>query len=109
MPKPVTASFGPAAPVPAAKPNARLDKPPKAKIKAKGKKASVSVAFSADASASTFKCKLDTAPFAPCTSPFAFKAKVGRHTFTVMALNAAGEAGTAAAAGFKVVKAAPKK
>lgn len=50
-------------------------------------------AFTADAPA-TFECRIDIAPFAPCTSPFTSAALTdGVHTFAVRARDAAGNPG----------------
>jgi hypothetical protein len=60
-----------------------------ARIK-KAKRKAIFTFGSPDASAS-FMCKLDKRPFAPCTSPTTFKhLRIGRHRFTVEAVNAAG-------------------
>jgi hypothetical protein len=47
--------------------------------------------FSSDDPTSAFTCQLDDKPVAPCTSPVALKhVKKGKHTFTVIAVDAAG-------------------
>jgi hypothetical protein len=57
---------------------------------------------SADPSA-TFMCKLDKRAFAPCTSPATFKhLRIGRHTFLVEAVSAAGPDPTPATFSFKL-------
>jgi hypothetical protein len=64
--------------------------------------------FKASVSGSTFKCKLDSAAFAACTSPLTTKKlKFGKHTLSVRATNSAGGAGRAAKASFKVIKKRP--
>jgi hypothetical protein len=49
-----------------------------------------SFAFAADQPGARFECKLDKARFRPCRSPFSRRAKPGRHTFQVRAVNGAG-------------------
>ncbi len=50
-------------------------------------------------------CRLDAKPFKECTSPATVTAKVGTHVFTVVAIDAAGNADpTAAAKQIKVVR-----
>jgi hypothetical protein len=47
--------------------------------------------FQSSEPGSTFRCKLDSHPFAPCSSPQTYKhLKPGRHTFKVAAIDAAG-------------------
>ena len=47
--------------------------------------------FTANETGSTFNCSLDTAPFAPCTSPVTVNGlALGNHTFRVRARDAAG-------------------
>jgi hypothetical protein len=83
-------------------PQTTITSAPKATVKTKEKSASYSVEFSAS-EAATFKCSLDDAPFASCTSPATGKAKKGSHTFSVIATDTAGNADpTAATATWKV-------
>jgi hypothetical protein len=58
-------------------------------VKSKKKKARASVSFSSEAGA-RFECKLDAGAFGACSSPLALKLKKGRHTFSVRAIDAAG-------------------
>ena len=76
----------------------------KKRVKAKKKTAQVKFTFSSDEAGSTFMCRLDAKPFAECTSPTTVKARVGTHVFSVVAIDAAGNAdSTAAAKQIKVV------
>ncbi len=53
--------------------------------------AAASFTFSANEPGSTFACRVDAAPFAPCTTPFAATASsAGTHTFDVRATDPAG-------------------
>lgn len=56
--------------------------------KSKSKKATFE--FSSSEPNSTFKCSLDGVVFESCTSPKSYKVKTGRHSFTVLAKDAAG-------------------
>lgn len=80
--------------------------PPK-KIRTAKKKASVKFTFSADTRGATFRCKLDKAAYAPCTSPKRFKAKLGKHKFSVVAVKDGIADPTPATFKFKVVKKSP--
>ena len=93
------------APPPA--PSTTLKSHPKPKLKTKKKKTKVSFSFSSDTAGATFKCKLDKGSFAPCTSPKKYKVKLGKHTFSVEAVSAAGTDSTPATFSFKVVKKKP--
>ena len=79
------------------RPNTALRKP-----KVKGK--TVTLKFSSTEADSTFTCKLDRKPARECSSPQRYrKLKKGRHTVTVTATDAAGNADrTPAKARFKV-------
>jgi hypothetical protein len=73
--------------------------------KDKTKKKTATFEFSASEPA-TFECALDgKQQFKPCTSPFTVKVKKGKHTFTVLATDASGNADpTPASDGWKVKK-----
>ncbi|HKG26100.1 MAG TPA: S8 family serine peptidase, partial [Thermomicrobiales bacterium] len=59
--------------------------------KKRTKKRKATFAFSADEPGSTFECKLDRKPFAPCRSPRKVKKlKAGKHKFLVRATDAVG-------------------
>jgi hypothetical protein len=51
---------------------------------------------------SSFQCKLDKQAFAPCTSPHTVKVKKGKHTFSVQAVDQAGNVGSPATDTWKV-------
>ncbi len=84
-------------------PETRIDKAPKDKLKAK-KKAKATYSFSSDEPGSTFLCRIDKKPQAPCSSPLKLKKlKKGKHRFEVVAVDAAGNADASAATdNFKV-------
>ena len=93
-------------------PDTTITKQPKNKIKVKGrKKAKAAYKFTATEDGSTFTCRVDAKPAAPCTSPLKLKKlKKGKHTFTVFATDAAANADpTAATDTFKVVKKRKRK
>jgi len=71
-------------------PETTISKGPKAKVKTRKKKAKVKFKFQADEPGVTFACALDGAAAAPCTSPYSFKVRKGRHSLTVTATDAAG-------------------
>ncbi len=97
-------SYTVVAKAPLAAPNTILGSHPKKTIKSKGKKVKVKFTFSSDVPGATFECKLDKGSFAPCTSPKTYKVKVGKHTFSVDAVGAAGADQTPATFKFKVKK-----
>lgn len=93
--------------VPAADPDTDTD-PPEATITKgapnKTDKNKVKFKFVSDEPGSTFECKVDKKPFKPCTSPRTVKRlDVGKHKFKVFAIDAAGNAGSAAKDKFKVL------
>jgi hypothetical protein len=67
-------------------PAATITKKPKKKTS----KRKAKFKFSSDDPAATFTCSLDGKRFAACTSPQKLKVKPGRHTFTVVAKDGAG-------------------
>jgi len=68
---------------------------------------SATLAFSGETGA-TFKCRLDAAAFAPCTSPVAYSGLGdGPHSFDVKATDAAGNEGPAASFSWTVDATAP--
>jgi hypothetical protein len=87
----IEASTPPAPPADSVAPETRIDLGPKATVKTKKKKVKVSIAFSANETA-TFRCSLDGAAPASCSSPFSATVKKGTHTFEVTATDSAGNA-----------------
>jgi hypothetical protein len=57
----------------------------------------------------SFQCKVDSAAFAPCTSPHTVNVKKGNHTFQVQAIDQAGNVGPPATDDWKVKKKKKKK
>jgi polysaccharide biosynthesis protein PslG len=53
------------------------------------KRKRASFEFASSEPGSTFECRLDSASFAPCDSPVAFRVRRGKHTFQVRATDAA--------------------
>ena len=63
----------------------------------------VTFTFTASVGESTFRCKLDAAPYRPCTSPVKLTdLKPGRHRFSVFATSATGAIGEPADYGFTI-------
>jgi hypothetical protein len=85
-------------------PNTILGSHPAKKIKTTKKKVKVKFSFSSDLAGATFKCKLDKAAFAPCTSPKSYKVKAGKHKFSVEATKSGLTDPTPATFKFKVVR-----
>ncbi len=77
----------PAPPAPAA-PNTILAKKPPRKTAARR----ATFKFRADQAGATFQCKLDRKAFRACRSPLRVKARPGRHTLKIRAINAQGVA-----------------
>jgi Ca2+-binding RTX toxin-like protein len=68
-----------------------------------GSRRRVAFAFSANEPGARFRCRIDRRPFNPCRSPRAYLLALGRHTFRVYAIDAAGNRDrTPAAFSFKV-------
>jgi hypothetical protein len=82
-------------------PDTSITKRPKAKTRRRKAK----FAFTSSEPGSSFECSLDGGPFAPCTSPDAFKVNRSKHRFAVRALGPAGNAdSTPATAAWRVRK-----
>lgn len=91
-------------PAPAVAPNTILGSHPKKTIKTAKRKVKVKFSFSSSAAGASFKCKLDKGAFTPCASPKTYKVKLGKHTFSVEAVDATGADRTPATFAFKVKK-----
>jgi Ca2+-binding RTX toxin-like protein len=73
-----------------------------------GKRLSVSFSFAASERGVTFRCRLDRKPYRPCRSPRSFRVGLGRHSFKLFAIDAAGNRDpTPAIFSFHVVRAKP--
>lgn len=88
-------------------PDARISRAPKKRIKTRKQRAKVRITFSSDDPASRFECKLDNQAYTACTSPKSYRIKatgrLTKHTFSVRAIDAAGNVDpTPAALKFKV-------
>jgi hypothetical protein len=88
------------APVDRTPPETTITKAPKEKTR----RTTARFRFESNESSSTFDCRLDRGPFAPCRSPQVFRnLKVGRHRFSVEATDAVGNTDpSAATARFRV-------
>jgi CSLREA domain-containing protein len=84
-------------------PTSTIGTHPKRNVTTSHKKAEVKFTFSSNERGATFKCKLDKNPFKPCSSPKTYKVRRGKHTFSVEAINTAGETGALATTRFKVI------
>lgn len=85
-------------------PETTITKQPKKKIFTDKRRVRVRFEFGSNEPSSTFLCRLDGRPWAPCTSPTAFKVKRGKHTFSIQAFDQALNADpTPALRRFKVV------
>ena len=94
-------TFTPAANPDTTAPETTIVKHPKKKAKKKKAK----FTFTSSEDGSTFKCALNGADFAPCTSPAKVKAKKGKNKFAVEAIDSAGNVdGTPAIYKWKVKK-----
>ena len=99
MPTPIPTTPTPIPTTPTPTPTPKPDRtPPQTKLLghqaktflvARGKRAAVTIRFAAS-ERSHFECKLDGRAFQSCRSPFRARLAVGRHTFRVYAIDAAG-------------------
>jgi len=111
-PQPPTPQTPPPPPPP---PTPSDTKPPATKLGAhppkSTRKTTAKFSFSSSESGSSFRCKLDRKPFKTCRSPQKLKRlKPGRHTFKVIATDAAGNAdATAASFRWKVLAPRPRR
>lgn len=65
---------------------------PRAVVRSAGPSRRVRFTFSATEEGARFECRLDEDAYAPCSSPARERARPGRHTFRVRAIDAAGNA-----------------
>jgi uncharacterized delta-60 repeat protein len=82
---------------------------PRAKLKTRKRRARASFSFSSSDPSATLECSLDGAPFGPCASPFAATLRLGSHTFSVRARDAAGNVSPVAARAVKVKRVRVKR
>jgi hypothetical protein len=85
-PTPVSRTFT----VDASPPTVSITEQPKRTVKTKKKKVKVSFGFTASEPGATFRCSLDGGAFTACPAAASFTVKVGRHTLSVVAVDAAG-------------------
>ena len=91
-------------------PNATITEAPKNKIKTKKKRVTVTFGFSANEQGAGFTCTLDgQQQFRSCVSPFSILVRKGKHTLSVTAIDAGGNAGAAATDSFKVKRKKKKR
>jgi hypothetical protein len=76
--------------VDATPPTVSITKQPKRTVKTPKKKVKVAFGFAANDLGASFRCSLDGAAFADCPAAVSFKVKVGKHTLSVVAVDAAG-------------------
>jgi hypothetical protein len=96
---------GPTCPPPATNPPAATlpDTSLNAKIRKRKRKRKATFTFGSPVAGASFMCKLDKRPFSPCASPITFRhLRIGRHTFMVKAVNAAGADPSPATFSFKL-------
>jgi Bacterial Ig domain len=74
---------------------------PKSTVKTTRKSAKVSFSFGSETGAS-FRCSLDGAAYVACPAALTLKVKVGKHTLSVVAVDAAGNVSAPATAAWKV-------
>jgi hypothetical protein len=79
----------------------------KKKVKTRKKKALVSFTLTSTEPGSTFECSVDSRPFAPCTSPFSTKLRLGAHTLAVRSTDPVGNRDATPAAFVVKVKRKP--
>jgi virginiamycin B lyase len=97
------------------RPDTKIDKGPKGKVRTKGKRASVKFRFSSTTAGATFECALVKKPvkkgkkapkpkFRSCKSPKKLKLRPGRYRFSVRAVSAGLVDPTPATRSFRVVR-----
>lgn len=84
----------PEAPKDTTAPQTRIVKGPKKRIRTRKQRLTAKFSFSSDDPAARFECKLDKGAFRPCSSPKRYRikatAKFRKHTFSVRAVDPAG-------------------
>jgi hypothetical protein len=91
-------------------PDTEITAAPKPKVKTRKKRKRVRFEFTASEENATFECSRDGGAFTACSSPFSYKAKRGKRTFAVRALDEVGNADeTPATHAFKVKRKRKKK
>ncbi len=80
----------PARPADRTAPQTRILRGPAKLSTAKRRLRRVAFSFASSEAGSSFRCRLDGRPFAPCRSPRAFMVRRGRHLFRVFAIDVAG-------------------
>ena len=84
-------------------PTATITRGPPEKVKTKKKKVKATFEFTANEPGAIFECILDgKQEFRSCTSPLTVTVKKGKHSFSVVAIDAGGHSGTAATDDWKV-------
>jgi CSLREA domain-containing protein len=84
-------------------PQTEITDGPKRKLKTRKRRKRVRFEFNASEPGSSFECSIDGAAFSSCSSPVSFKAKRGKHSFSVRATDEVGnEDSTPASYAFKV-------
>lgn len=76
--------------VDATAPTVSIAKQPKRTVKTSKKKVKVAFEFAANDTGATFRCSLDGAAYAACPAAVSLTVKVGKHTLSVTAVDAAG-------------------
>ena len=88
--------------VDATPPTVSITKAPKRIVKTSKKKVKVAFGFAANDPGATFRCSLDGAAYAACPAGLSLKVKIGKHTLSVMAVDAAGNVSPTLATSWKV-------
>jgi Ca2+-binding RTX toxin-like protein len=92
LPPPPLVPPPPPPPVDRTPPQSRLIAHPAKLLRTSSRHRRVVFRFASSEPGSHFRCKLDRSPFRPCSSPRAYNVGLGRHTFRIFAIDAAGNA-----------------
>ena len=76
---------------------------PPRRIKVNHGRVRVTFSFASDQAGSAFECDRDGRAASPCRSPLSYRVGAGQHSFSVFAINPAGQSGPAKSWTFKVV------